>query len=63
MGMKGPFLARIDSKQVMLDFRRSKCGLRQLRCPTRPKVACEVLFAALTYNLQRYMKLSRFISR
>ena len=42
---------------------KSKCGLRQFRCRTRPKVACEVLFAALTYNLQRYMKLSSFISR
>ncbi len=42
---------------------KSKCGLRQFRCRTRPKVACEVLFAVLTYNLQRYMKLSSFISR
>ena len=42
---------------------KSKCGLRQFRCRTRSKVACEVLFAALTYNLQRYMKLSSFINR
>src|SRR3989442_8968182 len=27
---------------------KSKCGLRQFRCRTRPKVACEVLLAALT---------------
>jgi len=42
---------------------KSKCGLRQFRCRTRPKVACEVLFAALTYNLQRYLKLSSIIDR
>jgi transposase len=36
---------------------KSKFGLRQFRCRTKPKVACEVMFAALTYNLQRYMKL------
>ena len=42
---------------------KSKCGLRQFRCRTRSKVACEVMFAALTYNLQRYMKLSSFINR
>jgi Transposase DDE domain len=42
---------------------KSKCGLRQFRCRTRPKVACEVLFAALTYNLQRYIKLSSFVNR
>ncbi len=42
---------------------KSKCGLRQFRCRTTSKVACEALFAALTYNLQRYMKLSSFINR
>ena len=41
---------------------KSKCGLRQFRCRTKSKVACEVLFAVLTYNLQRYMKLSSLIS-
>jgi len=30
---------------------KSKCGLRQFRCRTTSKVACEALFAALTYNL------------
>src|SRR5438552_16823808 len=42
---------------------KSKCGLRQFRCRTTSKVACEALFAALTCNLQRYMKLSSFINR
>jgi Transposase DDE domain len=42
---------------------KSKCGLGQFRCRTRPTVACEVLFAALTCNLRRYAKLSSFISR
>jgi len=42
---------------------KSKCGLRQFRCRTTSKVACEALFAALTYNFQRYMKLSSFINR
>ena len=42
---------------------KSKCGLRQFRCRTGSKVACEVMFATLTYNLQRYMKLSRLINR
>lgn len=37
---------------------KSKCGLRQFRCRTISKVTCEVLFATLTYNLQRYLKLS-----
>jgi len=41
---------------------KSKHGLRQFRCRTISKVTCEVLFAALTYNLQRYMKLSTFIN-
>jgi hypothetical protein len=36
---------------------KSKCGLRQFRCRTKSKVAYEVIFAALTHNLQRYMKL------
>lgn len=40
---------------------KSKCGLRQFRCRTASKVACEVMLATLTYNLQRYMKLSSFI--
>ena len=42
---------------------KSKCGLRQFRCRTTSKVAGEALFAALTYNFQRYMKLSSFINR
>jgi len=37
---------------------KSKCGLRQFRCRTISKVTCEMLFATLTYNLQRYFKLS-----
>lgn len=41
---------------------KSKFGLRQFRCRTISKVTCEALFAALTYNLQWYMKLSTFIN-
>lgn len=41
---------------------KSKCGLRQFRCRTTSKVICEVLFAALTYNIQRYMKLSSVVN-
>jgi hypothetical protein len=37
---------------------KSKCGLRQFRCRTTSKVTCEALLAVLTYNLQRYIKLS-----
>jgi len=40
---------------------KSKCGLRQFRCRTKLKVACEALLVGLTYNLQRYIKLSRSI--
>jgi transposase len=40
---------------------KSKCGLRQFRCRTKSKVTCEVLFVSLTYNLQRYMRLSQSI--
>jgi transposase len=36
---------------------KSKFGLRQFRCRTLVKVGCEVMLAALTYNLQRYFQL------
>jgi transposase len=36
---------------------KSKFGLRQFRCRTLVKVGCEVMLAALTYNLKRYFQL------
>jgi transposase len=41
---------------------KSKFGLRQFRCRSLAKVGCEAMLAALTYNLQRYLRLQRNVT-
>jgi len=60
---KGIYRQRARLAEFPHAWIKSKCGLRQFRCRTRSKVVCEVLLAALTHNLQRYMKLSSLIDR